>query len=96
VSGPIVQNWYNVTSWALRDWRAALKHFDEEYYARNATDAQRSRAVNYIVHARSNYRSRVLSWFWKLCAPIGIGECVPDEVATLLAEEWDLQTREAR
>lgn len=90
-------NWYNVTTWADRDWKAAqTRYYDElcKVDGYSKYEARRRSAHAGLMIARANYRRRVLSWYWKLCTPMQTDECVPNMVAELLAEEWDLRTRE--
>jgi hypothetical protein len=83
-------SWYNVTTWADRDWWAAV----DAYYRETAEargDRKKMDAANArVTYARADYRGRVLSWYFKLCTPIVPGECTPNMVAELLAEAWDL------
>lgn len=88
MSEPLVFNWVNVTTWALRDWELALRqYYDNVYEARGYPDLMQV-AERRLQIKRADYRYRVLSWWWKLCTPLAIGDEAPDEVATLLAEEW--------
>jgi len=88
-------NWVNVTAWALRDWNLALLRYRDAVklagwrYGGGNDDV--AIAVADLKRARDDYRRRVLSWFWKLLTPIAMDgtQVVPDEVAELLAEEWD-------
>jgi hypothetical protein len=85
-------SWYNVTTWAERDWNAALKEYWSSY--KNDYDTDRfDSAKRTLAIAREDYRRRVLSWYRKLCLPMEPGDCVPTRVAELLAEEWDEATR---
>lgn len=86
------QNWFSVTTWALEDWRAAVRRYHEEMHKWRGYPEREVRARTDVMRARADYRQRVLSWFWRLCAPLQVGECVPSEVALLLAEDWDLRT----
>lgn len=84
----VEHNWFNVTTWALRDWKAALETYYKEIHTARSTIFE-ARVEDRIRQARAEYRHRVLSWYRKLCLPMKVGEEVPDEVAVLLAEEWD-------
>ena len=69
-------NWFNATTWALRDWETALRGWQmARYDARPDLTAQ-----------RENYRRRILSWYFALLTPMALGDAVPNEVALLLAE----------
>jgi hypothetical protein len=49
-----------------------------------------------ISWARAEYRNFVLGWYRKLLLPMQVGDCVPNRVAELLAEEWDEATKGAQ
>lgn len=93
-------NWYERSCWAERDWQAALERFWDDL------EAQRRRGVSYedakervgsqLSIARTEYRRRVLGWYRKLCLPMEPGDCVPNTVAELLAEEEDLERGDGR
>lgn len=97
----LVYNWYNVTTLADRDWRAALAHYwNERGHHRGAlwapnTDWRQARVEAQIAVARCDYRGRVLTWYWTLCLPLALGSGTPNSVAELLAEEWDISTDSA-
>lgn len=95
MSGRAIEpNWFSVTTLAVSDWNAAIKaHWDGFYAWRDDRD-EYDRSLHRLALARAEYRRRVLGWFWKLVAPIGPGQCIPNEVAKLLAEQWDEDTRE--
>lgn len=71
-----MSNWVEVTTNARRNYEAALKHGNAQVY----------------IVARAEYRHQILSWYFALLVPMRIGTVVPDEVALLLAEQWDLDT----
>ena len=80
-------SWFNVTTWALRDWEnAQRRYYDELHGARARWEHEAAHAR--LRAARASCRHRVLSWYWKLLTPMKLGDVVPDEVALLLAEEW--------
>ena len=83
-----MDNWISVTTWADRDWKAALTNYwrMRDGAQRNHDEAALAAAHRFVMIARADYRRRVLGWYRKLCLPIRPGECVPNEVATLLAE----------
>ncbi len=89
--------WFSATTMARRSWDAA----QERYWNMVSMDSMRGTAPenarrahwDVLVVARDWYRHCVLGWFWRLVAPIKLDECVPDEVAELLAEDWDERTR---
>lgn len=86
-------SWYNVTSWAEADWQVAVATYYKETWE-GRDDPRKIEAANERVRwARRHYRERVLGWYRKLLLPIVPGECVPDTVAELLAEEWDERTK---
>ena len=80
--------WFERSSWAERDWQAALKKYWEARQWHNDPAAQ-SRADATLRVARADYRRRILGWYNALCLPMQPGHCVPTSVAELLAEEWD-------
>lgn len=82
-------NWFNVTTWADRDWKAAVDAYWQERYEGRHDPRKIEAAEARIHHARVGYRGRVLSWYFKLCTPMQIDECTPACVAELLAEAWD-------
>jgi hypothetical protein len=83
-------NWFNVTTWAERDWQTAVRRFESEMYEGRHDPGRIKQAGDYLHHARADYRGRVLSWYFNLCTPMKADECTPNMVATLLAEAWDL------
>lgn len=89
----IEHNWFNVTTWAEQDWKAALFRYWQELYESRNDPAKTAEANARITAARRHYRERVLSWYRELLLPMELGSCVPDRVAELLAEEWDEATR---
>jgi hypothetical protein len=93
VSGPVVFSWFNVTTRALDAWRKAQRNYlDQMSRWRGYPDRERSIRGD-LKGARDVYRHQVLSWYRQLLLPMQIGDVVPDEVATLLAEEWNEATR---
>lgn len=84
------QNWFNVTTFALRDWTEAKERYFTAMHGARSDPQKIANAQAQITHARSEYRRRVLSWYRKLLLPMKLGDVVPNEVAELLAEEWDL------
>lgn len=81
-------NWYAVTTAASERWRAAQEAYWEAVHeARWAHPG--TIQVPDLATARAEYRRFILGWYRKLLLPMKPGECVPDEVATLLAEEWE-------
>jgi hypothetical protein len=90
-----MNEWAIHTTNALRGWHTALARFEDDMrqMPMGASDSRRVAALQRLTAARAEYRHLVLSWYWKLLTPMEIGACVPDEVATLLAEEWDAKTR---
>jgi hypothetical protein len=51
------------------------------------------RSERAVENARRTYREWILGWYWALLAPVQPGSVVPDEVALLLAEDWDERTK---
>lgn len=88
-------NWFNVTTWADRDWNAALEVYWNEMRTARSYPALEAKARARLDVARADYRHRVLSWYRKLLLPMRPGDAVPNRVAELLAEEWDEATRSA-
>jgi hypothetical protein len=88
----MIQNWYNVTIAAQENWQLALARYYEERYGPNFDERRIAALEARLNNDRAHYRHLVLSWYWKLLTPMKIGECVPDEVALLLAEDWDSKT----
>lgn len=43
-----------------------------------------------LYHARAEYRRLIIGWYRKLCWPLKPGEVVPNEVARLQWEQWDV------
>lgn len=84
-------DWFTYTSNASQAWKEALCYWDSMNWHERETFGAR-----YMQRARQAYRESVLLAFWVCVAPLEIGSCVPDEVATLLAEEWDLRGRSVR
>lgn len=87
-------SWFNVTTWADRDWEAAKRVYElradrARYTALDPEHALKVARAD-LTHAREDYRRRVLTWYVKLCLPIVPGETTPTRVAELLAESWDL------
>lgn len=89
----VEHNWFTVTTWADRDWKAALARCMPTAINPGEHPLRREQAKAELKRAREDYRRHVLSWYWKLCTPMRPGECVPNEVAALLAEEWDEETK---
>lgn len=94
-------SWFERSSWAEHDWNAALEHYWTErarigFPWRPDINAHRlSVELQALVdgdihHARESYRRRVLGWYRKLCLPMQPGMCVPNRVAELMFEEWDV------
>lgn len=90
-------SWVRLTTNAYKHWNetrdrliaqawAPIEQFSVKMYRHEPDPA----VVAEFVRARSWYRHSVLSAFWKFCAPITPGGCVPEEVALLLAEAHDL------
>lgn len=94
--------WFERSSWAERDWRAAQRAYWEErarigYPWRPDPSAHRcspehAQAVadENIRAARVAYRRRILGWYAALCLPLKPGEVVPNRVAELQWEQWDI------
>lgn len=92
----IVQNWFNVTTWADRDWKLAQACYWDTITAARAwgldshsLKVQQS-ARKVLDFARADYRHRIIGWYLKLCLPMQPGDRVPRSVAELLAEAWDV------
>lgn len=86
------RKWYEVTAGRGAELRENAARMIPIHWSCYATDDDYQRAVRQAVDARRAYREWILGWFWCLVAPIGPGECVPNEVAALLAEQWDMET----
>jgi hypothetical protein len=85
-------NWYNVTTWAERDWRDAQACYWEDLHRYRGDPRALAVVHERIAAQRKSYRDRVLSWYRKLHLPMKLGDAVPNRVAELLAEEWDIAT----
>jgi hypothetical protein len=94
--------WFERSSWADRDWTAALNAYWDARgrlgfpfrpnaeapvgsFERTCAAVQAN-----LSDAREDYRRRILSWYRKLCLPLGPGCEVPNRVAELMFEQWDL------
>lgn len=91
------QTWFGVTTAASERWKAAVGRYHETCYLarRHAPDPEAAcrRAHEQAMSARREYRHMIIGWYFKLCTPMQIGECTPNEVATLLAEDWNEKTK---
>jgi len=87
------QNWFNVTSSALEQFKQDLLDVYKGgwerpcYGSQFEEEARKTRRV-----ARKKYREFVLGWYRKLCLPLKPGEVTPNEVAVLLVEEQEEQS----
>jgi hypothetical protein len=86
----VEHNWFNVTTWADRDWKASQVECLRRMSEAKHDPAKIEFAKRCLIAHREDYRRRVLSWYRKLCLPMQIGDAVPNRVAELLAEAWDL------
>ncbi len=86
--------WVAQTTNALQGWRDALARYWSDQCQFSGRDRGRRDIEREISQARTAYRNRILLAYRKLLLPMARGECVPDEVATLIAEEWDEETRD--
>lgn len=85
-------SWFNVTTWAQRDWDHAQSEFWKNWRKNRGTRFEEQAHANLEI-ARAEYRHRILSWYRKLLLPMRLGDAVPNKVAELLAEEWDERTK---
>lgn len=90
------QNWYTVTVSADRRWEEALQRYWEALHKWRGHTRHVEQAEHDISWARAEYRNFVLGWYRKLLLPMQVGDCVPNRVAELLAEEWDEATKGAQ
>lgn len=99
--------WFDRSSWADADWkRAQAAYWDERcklgYPWRPNPDAAfydparaQAAADARLRAARVDYRTRILSWYAKLCLPLEPGSEVPNAVARLMWEQWDIDGTDA-
>ncbi len=98
-----VPGWFEYSSWAERDWEIACNRYDLARYELRgfpwcpdptadprSVAGQQARVDREIENARAELRRRVLGWYRKLCWPLQSGEVVPNRVAQLQWEQWDL------
>ncbi len=95
MSAATEHSWFNVTTWAERDWQAAQAEYYRARFAprdywRASPPPDEPELRRRLEAARADYRRRVLTWYRKLCLPMQIGECTPNRVAEMIAEAWDL------
>lgn len=88
----IDQKWFTATTQALAEWRRANEHYHAERFSARYDPEGADRANRRLRSARTAYREVVLGWYRKLLCPMRPGDAVPNEVAELLAEEWDTRT----
>jgi len=94
--------WFERSSWADQAWRSANERYweardklgrpwrpDKNAYRGSLALAQ-AMADESLYRARAEYRHQILSWYAKLCLPLKSDESVPNEVAYLQYEQWDL------
>lgn len=91
--GEFRQDWVSVTTAALEDWRRAQEYVEKLIADRRGDPRGIASAYGMLANYRQSYRERILSWYFRLCVPMKLGACVPNEVAELIGEEWDLATR---
>ncbi len=100
-------SWVERSTWAMCDWERARGMYidaceslghpwrpDPYAHPRSVEHAQH-RADEAVRSARAEYRHQILGWYAKLCLPLGPGEVVPNEVAKLQWEQWDIEGRDA-
>ena len=80
-------NWVSITTSAREQWEKALRHWQATRWDHRTELSERQ-----IVEARRRYRETILGAFWGLLVPLQPNKVVPNEVANLLAEEWDITT----
>lgn len=90
-------NWFQATTNALDGWRNSCRQYEEEMYRIRGWERPESDDVALararLRNARADYRRVVIGWYFKLLVPMDLGDVVPDEVALLLAEDWDERTK---
>lgn len=84
--------WPERSSWARAEWERELSAYWETLYALRGRDngTGAASATARLRAGRENYRHRVLGWYGSLCLPLGLDMVVPNEVASLMFEQWDL------
>lgn len=87
--------WFERSSWATQDWKLAQRAYWEDrarigYPWLPDECPEQAAADDRICVARAHYRRRILGWYAALCLPLRPGHVVPNEVAHLQWEQWDL------